>query len=67
MINGFFFLLTNKYLIEQTLKRLPENLEYAVMRHGDVTGRVVQIWTNFKILQIPMVFNDDLHGDSELK
>ena len=27
-----------------------------------VIGRVVHIWTNFKIQQIPMVFNDDLHG-----
>ena len=32
---------------------------------GHVTGQVVQIWTS-EILQIPMVFNDDLHGDSEI-
>ena len=39
--NGFFFLLTTKYLIlywkkTTTLKKLPENPEYAEMRHGDV-------------------------------
>ena len=30
-----------------------------------VTGGVVQIWTS-EILQKTMVFNDDLHGDSEI-
>ena len=30
-----------------------------------VTGQVVLIWTS-EILQITMVFNDDLHGDSEI-
>ena len=36
--NGFFFLLTTKYLIlyEKDMKRLPENPEFAEMRHGDV-------------------------------
>ena len=36
--NGFFFLLTTKYLIYigKTWKRLPEHPEYAEMRHGDV-------------------------------
>ena len=36
--NGFFFLLTTLYLIyiEKTWKKLPENPEYAEMRHGDV-------------------------------
>ena len=69
MINGLFFLLTTNYLILywKKIKRLPENLEYTEMQHSDVTGRVVQIWIHFKILQITMVFNDDLHGDSELK
>ena len=38
---GFFFLLTTKYLLlyvywKKTWKRLPENFEYAEMRHGDV-------------------------------
>ena len=36
--NGFFFLLTTKYsfYIDKAWKRLPENPEYAEMRHGDV-------------------------------
>ena len=34
-------------------------------QHDHVTGWVVLIWTN-EILQITMVFNDDLHGDSEI-
>ena len=37
--NGFFFSLTIKYLFlywKKTWKRLPENPEYAQMRHGDV-------------------------------
>ena len=36
--NGFFFLLTTKYLISywKNCKRLPENHEYAEMRHGEV-------------------------------
>ena len=36
--NGFFFLLTVKYLILywKDMKRLPENPEFAEMRHGDV-------------------------------
>ena len=37
--NGFFFLLTTKYLIvywKKHEKRLPENPENAEMRHGDV-------------------------------
>ena len=32
---------------------------------GHVSGQVVQIWAS-EILQIPMAFNDDLHGDSEI-
>ena len=37
MNNGFFFLLTTKYLkiYWKAWKRLPENPEYAEMRHGD--------------------------------
>ena len=37
--NGFFFLLTTKYLIlywKKHEKRLRENLKYAEVRHGDV-------------------------------
>ena len=36
--DGFFFLLTTKYLIlyKKDVKRLPENPEFAEMRHGDV-------------------------------
>ena len=38
--NGFFFLITTKYLIlywkKKTRKKLPEKPEYAKMRHGDV-------------------------------
>ena len=36
--DGFFFLLTTKYLIilGKTLKRLPESPEYAGMQHGDI-------------------------------
>ena len=36
--NGFFFLLTTKYLIlfKKDMKRLPENPKYAEMIHGDV-------------------------------
>ena len=37
--NGFFFLLTTKYLILywKNMKRLPENPEYAEVRRDDVT------------------------------
>ena len=36
--NGFLFLLTTKYRISywKSMKRLPENPEYAEMRHGDI-------------------------------
>ena len=39
--NGFFFLLTTKYLfffsfLKNVKKRVPKNPEYAEMRHGDV-------------------------------
>ena len=37
------------------------------MNYMYVTTRMVQIWINFKILQLKMVFiNVDLHGDSEI-
>ena len=40
-------------------------LDLHLSNSNHVTGRVVQIWTN-EILQITMVFNVDLHGDSEI-
>ena len=51
--NGFFFLLTTKYLIlywKTSIKRLPENPEYAEMRlcgvifhYNDVTERIAAV------------------------
>ena len=42
MNNGFFFLLTTKYhiLYWKYMKRLPENPEFAEMRHGDIIAKM---------------------------